>query len=110
MPRPTHRKLHPPPRRDRRLGEAAQCRPCPRQLDVHNQKGPRQNGPCLPEARPRISRQPKSQNLCAEELAVRRPSPGGKPSPVRRELVEESWDDSVKARAKAMSARIEDGL
>ena len=68
MPRPPHRKLHAPRRRDRRLGTTAQCRPRPHQMDVHNRKGPRQNGPRLPEARSNIRPQSKSQNLCAEVL------------------------------------------
>jgi transposase len=36
--------------RDHRLGAAAQCHPGPRQMDVHNRKSPRQNGPRLPRA------------------------------------------------------------
>ena len=55
-------------RRDRRLGTTAQCRRRPHQMDVHNRKGPRQNGPRLPEARSNIRPQSKSQNLCAEVL------------------------------------------
>ena len=34
--------------RNRRLGTAAQCFRSPHQMDVHNRKGPRQNGPRLP--------------------------------------------------------------
>ena len=37
-------------------------------------------------------------------LAVRRSQAGGKPPPIRRELVEESWDDFVKARAKVCTS------
>ena len=44
MPRPSHQQLHAPRRRDRCMGEAPQCRAHPYQLDVHNRKGPRQNG------------------------------------------------------------------
>jgi hypothetical protein len=68
-PRSTHRQLRPPPRRDCRLGETPQCRPRPHQVDVHNRKSPRQNGPRLSYAR-RIRPNPKSQNLCDELLGV----------------------------------------
>ena len=37
--------------RDRRLGTTAQCLRSPHQMDVHNRKSPRQNGPRLPRAR-----------------------------------------------------------
>jgi hypothetical protein len=48
--------------------EAAQRRPRSHQLDVHNRKGPRQNGPHLSEARGRVRPSAKSQNLCDEVL------------------------------------------
>ena len=67
VPRSTHRQLRPSRRRDRRLGETPQCRPRPHQVDVHNQKSARQNGPRLSQAR-RIRPNPKSQNLCDELL------------------------------------------
>ena len=51
MPRPSHRQLHAPCRRDRRMGEAPQCRARPYQLDVHNRKGPRPNGTCVSKTR-----------------------------------------------------------
>ena len=54
MPRSTHRKLRPAHRRDRRLGEATQCRTRPHQLDVHNRKSPRQNASRLSKARRQI--------------------------------------------------------
>ena len=54
-------------------GRSSAMPPVPASTGCSQPKGPRQNGPCLPQARPRISRQPKSQNLCAEELVVRRP-------------------------------------
>ena len=41
--------------RNRRLGAPAQCLPRPHQMDVHNRKSPRQNGPRLPRARFRRS-------------------------------------------------------
>jgi transposase len=63
MPRPPHRQLRPPRRRDRRLGEAAKHRPRPHHLDVHNRKGPRQNGPRRSEAHRPIRSTSKSQNL-----------------------------------------------
>jgi transposase len=50
MSRSPHRKLLTPGRGGRRLGEAAQCRPRSRQLELHNRKGPRQDGPRLSEA------------------------------------------------------------
>jgi transposase len=68
MPRSAHRQFRPPHRRDRRLGETAQCRPRPRQMDVHNRKGPRQNGARLPKALSQIRPISTSQNLCAEVL------------------------------------------
>jgi hypothetical protein len=56
-------------RRDRCLGNTAQCRTRPRQVDVHNRKGPRQNGPVLPKTRCQITPSSTSQNLCVEVLA-----------------------------------------
>ena len=50
MPRSAHRELRAPRHRDRRLGEPAQRRARPHQLDVHNRKSARQNGPRLSEA------------------------------------------------------------
>ena len=50
MPGPSHRKLSAPHRRSRRLGEAAQWRPSPHRLELHNRKGPHQNGASLSEA------------------------------------------------------------
>ena len=44
----------------------AQCRRRPHQLDVHNRKSPRQNGPRLSQAA--AEPQPKSHNHCAEVL------------------------------------------
>ena len=70
MPRPTHRKLHAPLRRDRRLVEAPQCRTRPHQLDVHNREGPRQNGPRLSQAGRSICITSTSQNLCDQVLAL----------------------------------------
>ena len=69
MPGPSHRKLSAPHRRSRRLGEPAQCRPRPHRLELHNRKGPHQNGASLSEAhKPKTAA--KSENLCAEELAA----------------------------------------
>ena len=42
-----HRQYRTTDRRDHGLGATAQCRRGSHQMDVHNQKGPRQNGPCL---------------------------------------------------------------
>ena len=67
MPGPSHRKLSAPHRRSRRLGEAAQWRGSPHRLELHNRKGPHQNGASLSEAhKPETAA--KSQNLCAKEL------------------------------------------
>jgi len=52
----------------RRLGETPQRRPRLHQMDVHNQKSPRQR-PRLSQAR-RIRTNPKSQNLCDDLLAA----------------------------------------
>ncbi len=69
MPGPSHRKLSAPHRRSRRLGESAQCRPRPHRLELHNRKGPHQNGASLYEAhKPKTPA--KNQNLCAEELVA----------------------------------------
>ena len=68
VPRPPHRKRPTPRRRDRRLGAAAQRRRRPHQMDVHNRKGPRQNGPRLSEAH-KLTRPQRVYNLCAEVLA-----------------------------------------
>src|SRR5664279_2906509 len=69
MPGPSHRKLSAHHRRSRRLGEEAQCRPRPHRLELHNRKGPHQNGASLSEANePKTAA--KSQNLCAEELVT----------------------------------------
>ena len=76
-----------PRRRDRRLGEAAQCRTCPHQLDVHNRKSPRQNGPRLSEAH-KPNTTPKSQNLCDEVLVSKTLSSRPLRSPIER-----SWPD-----------------
>src|SRR5258706_15710867 len=69
MPRSAHRELHAPRRRDFRLGETTQCRSLAYQLDVHDRKGPSQNGAHLSEAGSQIRPTAKSQNLCAEVLA-----------------------------------------
>ena len=71
MPRPAHRHLHAPRCRNRRLGETPQCRTRAYQLDVHNRKGSRQNGPCISEACRQIGQAAKSQNLCDEVLGER---------------------------------------
>ena len=47
VPGPPHRRPRAPRRRDRRLGTTAQRRRRPHQMDVHNRKSPRQNGPRL---------------------------------------------------------------
>src|SRR6516165_2941416 len=57
-------------RRDRRLGELAQCPTRPHQLDVHNRKSPRQNGSSISQARNSSGPGSKSQNLCDEVLAA----------------------------------------
>lgn len=64
MPRSAHRKPHPSHRRNRRLGDATHSRPRPYQLDVHNRKSSRQNGPRLSHAHRQIT----SQNLCDKVL------------------------------------------
>ena len=46
-----HRHQAAPGIRDRRLGTTAQCLRSPNQMDVHDRKSPRQNGPRLPRAR-----------------------------------------------------------
>ena len=51
MSRPAHRHQGATRRRDRRLGTTAQCFRRPHQMDVHNRKSPRQNGPRLPSIR-----------------------------------------------------------
>ena len=48
MPGPAHRHPGATRIRDRRLGTTAQCLRSPHQMDVHNRKSPRQNGPRLP--------------------------------------------------------------
>ena len=48
MPGPAYRNPGTTCVRNRRLGTAAQCFRSPHQMDVHNRKGPRQNGPRLP--------------------------------------------------------------
>src|ERR1700726_1169938 len=50
MPGPPHRHTRAAGVRDRRLGAAAQRHPGPGQMDVHNRKSTRQNGPRLPRA------------------------------------------------------------
>ena len=45
--------------RDRRLGTTAQCLRSPHQMDVHNRKSPRQNGPRL--SRARLRREPRTK-------------------------------------------------
>ena len=76
MPGPSHRKLSAPHRRSRRLGEAAQWRPSPHRLELHNRKGPHQNGASLSEAhKPKTAA--KSQNLCAKELVAKHLSRDG---------------------------------
>ena len=50
MPGPPHRHTRAAGVRDRRLGAAAQRHPGPSQMDVHNRKSTRQNGPRLPRA------------------------------------------------------------
>lgn len=57
-------------RRNRRQGEAPQCRTRSYQLDVHNRKSSRQNGSCIPEACRQIRQAAKSQNLRAEVPVV----------------------------------------
>ncbi len=52
----------------RRMGEAAQCRTRPHQLDVHDRKGSRQNRARLSETYGCFRPTPKSQNLCDELL------------------------------------------
>jgi hypothetical protein len=54
----------------RRLGETAQCRPRPRQMDVHNRKSAGQNGARLSKPLSQIKPSSKSQNLCVEVLGV----------------------------------------
>ena len=49
----------PPCQRNRRMGTTAKRRRRPHQMDVHNRKSPRQNGP-------RLSRRSKSHNHCDE--------------------------------------------
>src|SRR3984957_18674172 len=70
MPRSAHRELRAPRDRDRRLAEPTQLRARPNQLDVHNRKSARQNGPRLSEAGMRVRMTSKSQNLCDEVLAL----------------------------------------
>ena len=50
MPGPPHRHTRATCVRDHRLGAAAQRHPGPGQMDAHNRKSPRQNGPRLPRA------------------------------------------------------------
>ena len=64
MPGPSHRKLSAPHRRSRRLGEPAQCRPRPHRLELHNRKGPHQNGASLSEAHKPKTAAKKSKPLC----------------------------------------------
>ena len=52
----------------RRLGEAAQWRPSPHRLELHNRKGPHQNGASLSEAHKPKTAARNRQNLCAKEL------------------------------------------
>src|SRR5258706_1682685 len=70
MPRPAYRKLYAARRRNRRMGEAAQCRTRPHQLDVHDRKGSRQNRARLSETYGCFRPTPKSQNLCDEVLGA----------------------------------------
>jgi transposase len=72
MPRPSHRKLRAPGRAGRRLGEAAQCRPRPHHMELHNRKGSRKIGPRISAAR-HVNPTAKSQNLCAEVIVARPP-------------------------------------
>ena len=58
---------------DRRIATAerlaAQCHPGPRQMDVHNRKSPRQNGPRLPRAsQHQNAPDERSHNPCATVL------------------------------------------
>ncbi len=50
MPRSPHRQYRASDRRDHRLGATAQCGRGSHQMDVHNRKGPRQNGPALSQS------------------------------------------------------------
>src|SRR5262249_11526123 len=70
MPQSAHRKPRAGGRRDRRLGEPAQCPTRSHQLDVHNRKSPRQNGSSISQVRSSIRPRSKSQNLCDEVLGV----------------------------------------
>jgi hypothetical protein len=56
--------------RDCHLGATAQRRRRPRQMDVHNRKGPRQNGPRLSTASGSLRSRSKSQNHCATAVLV----------------------------------------
>jgi hypothetical protein len=51
MPGPAHRHPAAARSRDRTLGTTAQCLRSSHQMDVHNRKSPRQNGPRLPGTR-----------------------------------------------------------
>ena len=64
MPGPSHRKLSAPHRRSRRLGEAAQWRPSPHRLELHNRKGPHQNGASLSEAHKPKTAAKNAKPLC----------------------------------------------
>src|ERR1700759_63593 len=68
MPRLPYRHLPASQIGNRRLGETTQRRRRGYQMDVHNRKGPRQNGPCLSTTPGQLRSASKSQNLRAAVL------------------------------------------
>jgi transposase len=68
MPRLPYRHLPASHIGNRRLGETTQRRRRGYQMDVHNRKGPRQNGPCLSTTPGQLRSASKSQNLRAAVL------------------------------------------
>src|SRR5262249_56879223 len=68
MPQSAHRKPRAGGRRDRRLGEPAQCPTRSHQLDVHNRRSPRQNGSSISQVRSSIGPESKKSDRLGLDL------------------------------------------